>query len=253
MTYPPRLRKIGLRIGIAIGAVVLVVLGVTGFVAPGFFLGEDKDVGPAASGPERPAVGPEGAAQAIADGFGKHDEIAVRELTCDYWDLDREALIKQTGRAGEAKLVEVRRTSDFEATANVTVPVGKKSFTGTANLVYSGGRWCWSGVGGGFLGMAIVADAKPLIDEFFAAVNAKDRWTVIGLLCDDMTSKDQATVLKMTTGHPALEPEDSTGSVSRVQVTFAGTHNGKSASGSLTADKKSEGFCVSGVVVNVAT
>jgi hypothetical protein len=42
---PPKKGKTGLLIGIVVGLVVLVAVGVTGFVAPGFFLSQDNNAG----------------------------------------------------------------------------------------------------------------------------------------------------------------------------------------------------------------
>lgn len=61
-------------IGIVVGLVVLIALGVTGFVAPGFFLSKDNTA--AGSG------GPEKVAQAIVDGINAKDLATLRALKC---------------------------------------------------------------------------------------------------------------------------------------------------------------------------
>ncbi|GAA1969325.1 hypothetical protein [Amycolatopsis minnesotensis] len=53
---PPKKSRTGLWAGLAAGVVVLVVLAITGFVAPGFFLGKDSGTGQA--GPETPPPAP---------------------------------------------------------------------------------------------------------------------------------------------------------------------------------------------------
>ena len=67
---PPEKGKTGLLIGIVVGLVVLIALGVTGFVAPGFFLSKDNTA--AGSG------GPEKVAQAIVDGINAKDLATLR-------------------------------------------------------------------------------------------------------------------------------------------------------------------------------
>jgi hypothetical protein len=66
---PPEKGKTGLLIGIVVGLVVLIAVGVTGFVAPGFFLSEGNTAG---------SGGPEKVAQAIVDGINAKDLATLR-------------------------------------------------------------------------------------------------------------------------------------------------------------------------------
>ncbi len=134
---PPKNNKTGLIVGIAAAAVVVLTLGITGFVAPGFFLSDDK---------AEKASGPEGTAQAIIDGINAHDRAALTELKCGSAEKDIDQIIERVNEASDASLGPVTKVSETKATVSVTLTVAGRPGTATGTLVSEGGKWCWKEV-----------------------------------------------------------------------------------------------------------
>ncbi|MFD5250627.1 hypothetical protein ACFWIW_39180 [Amycolatopsis sp. NPDC058340] len=134
---PPKNNKTGLIVGIAAAAVVLVTLGITGFVAPGFFLGDDKT---------EKASGPEGTAQAIIDGINAHDQNALTALKCSTAEKDIDQVIERVSEASDASLGAVTKVSETKYTVAVTLSIAGRPGTATGTLANEGGKWCWKEV-----------------------------------------------------------------------------------------------------------
>jgi len=134
---PPKNNKTGLLVGIAAAVVVLVTLGITGFVAPGFFLGDDK---------AEKAASPEGTARAIVDGINAHDKSALTALKCGNAEKDIDQIIDRVADASDAALGEVTKVSETEYKVAVTVSIEGRPGTGTGTLANEGGKWCWKEV-----------------------------------------------------------------------------------------------------------
>lgn len=124
--------------GIAAGVVVLVTLGVTGFVAPGFFLGDDK---------ADKAKGPEATAQAIVDGINAHDRTALTAIKCGNAEKDVEQAIERVSDVSNATLGGVTKVSETEYNVDVTLSVEGRSRTATGTLSGETGNWCWKEIG----------------------------------------------------------------------------------------------------------
>ncbi|UUV35149.1 hypothetical protein NQK81_17445 [Amycolatopsis roodepoortensis] len=134
---PPKNNKTGLIVGIAAAAVVVLTLGITGFVAPGFFLSDDK---------AEKASGPEGTAQAIIDGINAHDRAALTALKCGSAEKDIDQIIERVNEASDASLGPVTKISETKYTVAVTLTVAGRPGTATGTLASEGGKWCWKEV-----------------------------------------------------------------------------------------------------------
>ncbi|MGW4131196.1 hypothetical protein [Amycolatopsis japonica] len=135
---PPKNNKTGLIVGIAAAAVVVIVLGITGFVAPGFFLGDDK---------AGKSSGPESTAQAIVDGINAHDRAALTALKCSDAEQDVVQSIERVNDVSSATLDGVTKVSETEYTVAVTVTVEGRARSGSGKLASEGGKWCWKEIG----------------------------------------------------------------------------------------------------------
>lgn len=85
---PPKKSRTGLWAGLAVGAVVLVALAITGFVAPGFFLGKDSggaQAGPVAPPPAAPSTSdtPSAAPPSSSDGESLEKAVALAKQFVD--------------------------------------------------------------------------------------------------------------------------------------------------------------------------
>ncbi|WET80631.1 hypothetical protein P3102_05110 [Amycolatopsis sp. QT-25] len=134
---PPKNGKTGLLVGIAAAAVVVTTLGITGFVAPGFFLGDDKAGKPS---------GPEGTAQAIVDGINAHDRTASTALKCMNAERDLDQVIDRVGEASDATLGAITKVSETKYTVAVTLSIAGRLGTATGTLASEDGKWCWKEV-----------------------------------------------------------------------------------------------------------
>ncbi|MEV6913074.1 hypothetical protein [Amycolatopsis sp. NPDC051071] len=135
---PPKNGKTGLLVGVAAAVVVLVTLGITGFVAPGFFLGDDK---------ADKAAGPEATAQAIVDGINAHDKTALTALKCGNAEKDIDQAIDQVGDVSNASLSEFTKVSETKYTVAVTLSIKGRTRTAAGTLAGEGGKWCWKELG----------------------------------------------------------------------------------------------------------
>ncbi|KZB82399.1 hypothetical protein [Amycolatopsis regifaucium] len=130
--------KTSLLVVIAVAVVMLVTLGITGFVAPGFFLGDDK---------ADKAAGPEETARAVVAGINAHDKTALRALKCGNADKDIDQAIDQVDEAANATLGELAKVSETEYSVVVEVSVKGRSRTAAGTLADEAGRWCWKELG----------------------------------------------------------------------------------------------------------
>ncbi|QRP46353.1 hypothetical protein [Amycolatopsis sp. FDAARGOS 1241] len=174
---PPKNNKTGLWIGIAVAVVVVVALGITGFVAPGFFLSKDSS-GTTAQSPnpvpppaptsrpqlptgepslpglptdetDIPGTGdgsgsPAEGKQAVDDFVAKinaKDAAGATAMTCQGSEgFSRDSIDEATG--GEPQL----KVEGYDGTSTVTASVGGslsgKDANGSVIATSVGGKWC---------------------------------------------------------------------------------------------------------------
>lgn len=149
---PPKKNKAGLWAGISAGAVAVVVLLVTGFLAPGFFLGEDEDGATTASG-DGAVRGPRQLAQAIIKAVNAHDEAALKGFVCNNAESDVDQVIEKIDKVTRADLAAVRSTGGKLAVVSVMLTIGGEQVPAMANLAKQNGTWCWQNVS--IVGMSI--------------------------------------------------------------------------------------------------
>lgn len=147
---PPKKSKTGLWIGLGAGAVVIIVLLITGFVAPGFFLGDDEEPGGSGGSGGTSASGPEGMATQFIEAVNNDDRGTISGMTCSFLpqpskqEIDRilngEADIKQNG-----ELVRAPESNGAAVTLGGTLDGSE--FTGSLVMTNQGG-WCVSTVMG---------------------------------------------------------------------------------------------------------
>ncbi|WP_236808414.1 hypothetical protein [Amycolatopsis albispora] len=263
-TPPPKKGKAGLWIGITIGVVVLVALGITGFVAPGFFLGDDKE-------------GPEGTTNAIVAALNTQDRTAIQGLIC----ADADEVVKNVpdnlNELSAAKLVSgPTKKTDTEYTATVEVTEKKdgdtSQFDGT--LVQAGDKWCWKGLGNATNsgsgkssskpsepkssspkssskptsspGGSGNTDGKAVIDEFISKVNAGDKSGALSMACSSTASLLETTVGYAIDGQGSYTVASAPPDETLVSADITGTESGRSVSGSVSATNFDDaGFCIS--------
>lgn len=242
--------KKGLWIGLSVGLVViLAALGITGFVAPGFFLGKDSEK-------------PDATASAIVDALAKHDKAMLKTFVCADADKDVSDRIDDSDAITSAKLVNVAANGN-SATVNVAVSTKYGSSTATATMANENGKWCWqkisiksqsssssssknrsssptsssSSSGGSSLG-------KTAVDGFIAKVNGGDVAGAMALVCTANTSEVQPTVSKAASGGTNLTA-DVSGAGAIAFGSFEGTLGGERVTdGFISTDRDGENACI---------
>ncbi|MDT7729152.1 MAG: hypothetical protein QOI21_5728 [Actinomycetota bacterium] len=259
---PPPKSKTGLLIGIAIAAVVLVAVGVTGFIAPGFFLTKDNTAG---------TGGAEAVAQQIVDGLNAKDANALTALKCADAEPDISEVINAVSSVSNVKLGKVEKVSDSEYTATVTLNVNGTPGSTTGTIASAGNKWCWSKVSGlrtssptstkkpttprsstaprSSTGAPSSGDAAAGVQNFVDKINAKDKPGATALVCPGAEANtvpyiDQA----VASDSPAITATPS-GSGSYISADIGGTYEGKEAGGILLGRLSGSTFCVAGFVV----
>jgi hypothetical protein len=139
-------------VGIVSAVVVLAVLGITGFVAPGFFLSDDGDSSASSGSGDNGSGGAAGqdagGAQAVADSLisalVSHDTNTLNQLGCPDISAGALELIEYSGDVSTAQLSgEVRETGD-----RAEAPFTASAFDGStgnfvAILAKRADGWCW--------------------------------------------------------------------------------------------------------------
>lgn len=138
---PPKPKRTNLWVGLAFATAVLVALLITGFVAPGFFLGKNKI---------DPAAGPSTTAQKIVDGLNRQDKASLNVLKCADAVSDVDSAVKAVDNVDsasvEGKVVKVSET-EYRSTMQVSSQGSTNPFVNT--IVSEDEHWCWKNISTG--------------------------------------------------------------------------------------------------------
>ena len=267
---PPKKNTAAIVAVVAVIVVVLAGLGITGFVAPGFFLSDsDTPVGESTTTPtttasttsssSEPESGDaEDALAAVADGLDSQDAAALQEVACaNAEDIVAEAIGDVENVSG-AELTGTEEVSDDEVKGTIEVTVGEDKGDVEVTVTEVGGEWCWqdialvdapepssssepsTGPGGGAptAGGAPVPDgALTTMQTFLDAVNAGDAAAAKATLCADAIST-AADVDELVGYDPNLAIDPSMDGISSggesVQLYLRGTAKGQELEGYST-------------------
>ena len=254
---PPGGGKKGLWIGITVGVVViLVALGITGFVAPGFFLGKDKGNSADAT------------AASLVDALNRHDKATLRSFVCADAEKEVSNKIDAVDAVTSAKLVNVT-TNGNTANANVAVSTDDGSGTATAALSQQGGKWCWQKIDLKENGSSSSSTSRTTrtstrtssptssssssssgdlyqgtIDSFVSKVNGGDSTGAMALVCPANVSELQSNVSEATSGGASITVDVSGyGAIGFGDVN--GTIGGQQISGGfISTDRDGDHACI---------
>lgn len=251
---PPKKSNTGVIVAIvAVVVLALTTLGITGFVAPGFFLGDDESSGDAGS---HDLSTPQAAAEALVAALKAKDAAAVRAVKCAGATADVEQLANLVSSVNTAELTGVQQQSDTQATVFLVVDgFGDRSET-DVQFAKEGNRWCLSSLEGAAdppdPDAPSVEDGRAAkMQAFLDAINAGNEPGAAAEVCAGaqsyMTQRvsellDGDANLRMT-GAPTAENNNASG------VDIGGTVNGSSVSGQLHAQSDDDGatWCVESV------
>ncbi|OZM71474.1 hypothetical protein CFN78_20225 [Amycolatopsis antarctica] len=226
---PPR-RRPGLWAGLTAAVVALAVLAVTGFLAPGFLLGEDEPGDPRA------------VADRLVGGLNSRDAVALDELKCPTAEPDVDRAITGADRVRDLSVDSVREGSAMEAVVSLRGQVDGVPSSMRGRLLNSGGSWCWqdfslftsgprSSAPSSASPSADPAQNSPLAvaQRFVDALNAKDGPAAEAIACGFAGQQLSTAVGKITAGAPALTVGADTGTGAEI----GGQLDGGPVSGSV--------------------
>ncbi|WP_179956752.1 hypothetical protein [Amycolatopsis anabasis] len=261
---PVRKSKAGLWIALAIAVVVLAGIGITGFVAPGFFLGDDK-----ASAEQDKTV------QAIVNALNAKDKAALTALKCADAEPEVASLIDNVDRTSGAKLISgptAAAAGDY--TASVEVMINGKPVTYQGTVSKAGEKYCWKNATGG---PKLKPTGKPTglndptaesepgepsstpgmprssgegtkaIGDFLAKLSAGDAAGAGGLVCSESKATLEQTIQQAIAKQVKLtaEPSGSLEIADFASAAIKGTAGGAEVNGLVSAKKPSgQSFCV---------
>ncbi|WP_370945517.1 hypothetical protein AB5J62_41445 [Amycolatopsis sp. cg5] len=261
---PPK-KKTGLIVGISAGVVALLALGITGFVAPGFFLGDDTSTDATGS--------PADAASSFVNALAGHHQEAVSALYC----ADAEAKTRQYG----VDIVNKKFGVTLDAppagdTAALTVDNAGKKFMFDAKLANQGGKWCvqkmtqvfarnpggsptgsvpTGGKSTPTAGSAPAADpaqSREVAEKFVAAVNAKDQATALGFGCQRAETMLKAGINRLGDSPAIALSTPKAGPGGSLSFTLTGTtSDGQTVGGNVQVTNSSGTYCVQNLLVLV--
>jgi hypothetical protein len=265
---PPPKNKTGVVVAIvAVGVLVLGGLGITGFVAPGFFLSDDKkNAGDGGGGtdqttPTKEDSGADAFIAQLVSATDSQDASTLQDLACSDAGPNVQSAIDDINDVDAAELKTTEEVSDTEVKAIVDVTTGGSNHGDyEASVVKDGGDWCWkdisqSGGGGGLptgpseptdpTGGGGDGEGQQFVQGFLDAVNGGDAAGAKGKLCPDSTS--QTDIDDAVSGSASLQMDSSgiedTGDY--VGVDLTGTLNGSPTSAARTsAFLEDGGWCI---------
>lgn len=141
--HPPKKSNTAVIVSIVVVVLVLGTLGITGFVAPGFFLSDDESSGDGSS-----TASPAGAVDSIVAALNSKDASALESIKCSQASKGVSNTISRVSEIDSAQLNgEVRTIGDTQAEAKITVVFRQRPVDGFFLVIKNSDTWCWSDVG----------------------------------------------------------------------------------------------------------
>src|SRR5690606_22237042 len=265
---PPKKSNTGMIVAIvAVVVLVLGTLGITGFVAPGFFLSDDEESdGGGGSGDSQSS--PQALADRIVAAINNKNVEGLNALKCQGAEPSVDNAINMVPQVDPAKLAGDVQQRDNQASAQGSITARGTTITATGTMLKEGDSWCWQGVsmgaggGGGDIDVpppngpkppdlsslpepsaGVPEDGKRTVDQFVDAINRNAAGSAKALACTDSVKDGVDLVLDR---RPTIVAGETTGSAYVVSMKLSGTtSNSSSASGLASATQKDGKWCVS--------
>jgi len=268
---PPKKNKGPIIAVVTIVVLILAGVGVTGFIAPGFFLSDDKGGGTAGSDPtttkDDKAAGADDFIQKLVTAADDKDKSALEGYQCSDASDSVKGATKDIDEISSAKLKDTQEKSDKEVVATLTIVVDGSDGDYDVTVVKDGGDWCWkdisTGSGGGGLddssdpsaesssvepptGQAPTGDTdgEKFVQSFLDKLNAGDGAGAAAMSCSDSTSQSDITEAAGKSPQLQVDPEGTTVDDTYVGADLKGTLSGQNASGRTSAFVEDGKWCI---------
>ncbi len=275
---PPKSKTGPIIAVVAIVVLLLGGLGITGFVAPGFFLSDDSknDAGGGSGGggktSEKKDDGSKDFIDKLVAAADKQDADELEKLKCSGATETVDSAIEAIDNIDGAELGDVTEESDDEIQFTVTISYDGKSEDDTITIKKDGSDWCWHDIevgessgggsgssedpsaeesvpespdpsagGGGATGDS---DGEQFVQTFLDKLNSGDGAGAAAMSCSDSTSQSDITEAAGQKAQLEMDPAGTTADSSYVGADLKGTLNGASASGRTSAFLEDGEWCI---------
>lgn len=274
---PPKSKTGPIVAVVAIVVLLLGGLGITGFVAPGFFLSDDKDN--AGSGGDKTSEKPTEKKDAGAEEFmdklvaaaDGQDATELKSLACSNATDTVDSAIGAIENIDGAEMGEIKNESDDEIEFIVTISYEGKSEDDTITIKKDGADWCWhdikagtptggddggddpttdvptatsepdSGGGGGATGDS---EGEQFVQTFLDKMNGGDGAGAAAMSCSDSTSQSDITEAASQGAQLEMDPAGTTADDAYVGADLKGTLAGAPATGRTSAFLEDGAWCI---------
>jgi hypothetical protein len=258
---PPKNNKGPIIAVVSIVVLILAGVGVTGFIAPGFFVSDDKTNTNAA---DTSTDNKESGADAFINKLvAAADDKSVKDLEalqCSDASASVDGATKNISDIDSAELKDTKEKSDTEVVATLNITVDGDADDYEATVVKDGAKWCWKDISQGTssndssteettsddstsgsptsdspTGQASGdTDGEKFVQSFLDKLNSGDGAGAAAMSCSDSTSQSditeaagQGAQLQMdpngTTSDPGYVGADLIGTLAGAEVTSART------------------------------
>ena len=265
---PPKSNKGPIIAIVTIVVLVLAGVGITGFVAPGFFLSDDKGDNSADGGTKTSTKDDAGGAddfiQQLVAAADDKDKDKLEGYQCSDATDSVKGATKDIDEISGAELKDTDEKSDTKVVATLNIVVDGKDGDYEVTVVKDGGDWCWQDITSGSGGSGESTepsededtstsaappatgdtDGEKFIQSFLDKLNAGDGAGAAGMSCSDSTS--QSDIQEAATQSPQLQmdPAGTTADDTYVGSDLKGTLNGQTASGRTSAFVENGNWCI---------
>jgi hypothetical protein len=267
---PPKKNKGPIIAIVSIVVLLLAGLGITGFVAPGFFLSDKDDSAGGGGGGSSTANAPSGADAVIAQLVAAADDqnkSKLKDLTCSDAEEVVDAAIESIDETEGAELKDTEEQGSDTVVATLSITVDGDTDDYDATVKKDGKDWCWQDIsdgtgstggssssseepsttdsepGGG--GTTVDSDGAAFIQSFLDKLATNDPEGVKAMLCSDATQTAQQTSADIATRQSELKLDDDAAvSTTSVSGNVVGTLDGKEASGVTSAFIENDNWCI---------
>jgi hypothetical protein len=267
---PPKSNKGPIIAVVSIVVLILAGVGITGFVAPGFFLSDDKGGNNTANGgssntkPSTPEnAGADEFLEKLVAAADEKDKTALTGFQCSDASDGVKGATDDINEIESAELKDTREKSDTEVVATLSIVVDGSDGDYDVTVVKDGGDWCWKDIesaggsssseettteGSGSSEAVPPAtggtDGEKFVQSFLDKLNAGDGAGAAALSCSDSTSQSDITEAATQSPQLQMDPAGTTADSSYVGADLKGTLGGAEASGRTSAFLEDGKWCI---------
>lgn len=271
---PPKNNKGPVIAIVAIVVLILAGVGITGFVAPGFFLSDDKgDNSASGSGTSTSNGNSDSGADAFIKKLVSAADAKSKSKLEGYQCSDATDSVKNATKhideIDSAELKDTREKSKTEVVAELNIVVDGDGDDYEATVTKDGGDWCWSDFSGGKGGSSDTSanddpvtpdestpesgpgggsgsssDGVQFVQSFLDKLNGGDGAGAAGMSCSDSTSQQDITTAASQGAQLQIDQSGLTSDSTYVGAPLTGTVGGQSVTARTSAFVEDGNWCI---------